>query len=756
MKPNFQNILVDMLREKYPNTKFSIEGDKVTSDDNQFVAIADLTEEEGYGGVWVWDVDTGPYRGVLGNAIQEATTQFIKQNPSLKPALFVDGDNQNPEAWTAIAAKLGYTLIDEDFDFDEDTGNVETNSSMSTPTTSPTPSPTPSPTSSTPATRATGLGQGIRSAMAGGNISTNSVGTRSLGVAASNMAKNLQDNTDAIQKIIDAGDEETKKELAKLIKMMSDAQRMRGERQTAAIRDVVSQVKVLSETSVDLANALDLKQTLKDLKPGSIGSRIQESLNVDQGAGFFGTIKQAFEPSRMFQGGSFFGLGRERFARINQEREFMARRQLASATGGLSSAVGSLSLDEPTPASTLGTAPQATGRFQSGLDVLGEPERQTRLLEDILKELEKMNENGITSPAGAGILSSILGGAVGAKLAGVATTLGRAVVTLARIGTTVGLAATALYGVKKLFDATNRGAQERFEDDIIPGRPNIQYNAARRQLLADLGRPPTEQEMADFLEEAGNNVIPGREGDVAPEELSIEEQNLNNVMEEFEEIERQQEVINSMTPEQQEVFNSMTPEQQEAYFSDTTPTLGNIELPAGVALGDGVDFTGPLGQTGEANNVIVEGTANGQIIKTTNGSFRVTDPISGKQVDFPSEEFAQKALDGEYNYETGKFIDRYKDPDSYDPDVLDSSRLKTSEVSEENLQASIVRTSDAMYKVGGAGQHTNLGGTTVINNNTTNNTTASPSSQIAIAIDAAGARSNSHTLKRKEDMRFMA
>ena len=172
-------------------------------------------------------------------------------------------------------------------------------------------SPTPSPAPSTPASRAMGLGEGIRSAMAGGNISTNSVGTRSLSVAASNMGKNLQDNTDAIQKIIDAGDEETKKELAKLIKMMSDAQKMQGEKQTSAIRNVVSQVKVLSETSVDLAEALDLKQTLKDLKTGSIGSTIQESLNVDQGAGFFGTIKQAFEPSRMFQGGSFFGLGRE-------------------------------------------------------------------------------------------------------------------------------------------------------------------------------------------------------------------------------------------------------------------------------------------------------------------------------------------------------------------------------------------------------------------------------------------------------------
>lgn len=514
MKPNFQNILVNMLREKYPNTKFSVEGDKVTSDDNQFVAIADLSEEEGYGGVWVWDVDTGPYRGVLGNAIQEATTQFIRQNPSLKPALFVDGDNQNPEAWTAIAAKLGYTLIDEDFDFDEDTGNVETNSSMSTTSPSTTPSvstTSPSPTPSV-STGAIGLGQGIRSAMAGGNISTTSVGTRSLGVAASNMAKNLQNNTDKIQKIVDEGDEETKRELAKLIKMMSDAQRMQGQKQTNAIRDVVSQVKVLSETSVDLADSLDLKQTLKDLKTGSIGSIIQESLNVDQGAGFFGTIKQAFEPSRMFRGGSFFGLGGERFARINREREFMARKQLAFSGGGLSSTIGSLGLDEPTPTTTLGTATQTTGRFQSGLDVLGEPQRQTILLEDILNELKRIREEGIpTSSASLPLLGSAIAGAVGAKLA----TLGRGIVAgLGALFSPAGLATLAITSaVGALY--YNRDKFQEMHEDADPTSPAGARRRRRRNGTAETltpsqqfenatGRTPTDQELAAFV--AGETV----------------------------------------------------------------------------------------------------------------------------------------------------------------------------------------------------------------------------------------------------------
>ena len=111
----FQEILVDLLQKKYPDAEFDYQGDKVISADGKLTVIADLQVEDGYGGVWVWDVATGPYKGVLGTAIKQATAELLRQQPDLKPALFVDGDNQNPEAWQAIANKLNYTLLDENF-----------------------------------------------------------------------------------------------------------------------------------------------------------------------------------------------------------------------------------------------------------------------------------------------------------------------------------------------------------------------------------------------------------------------------------------------------------------------------------------------------------------------------------------------------------------------------------------------------------------------------------------------------------------
>ena len=129
---------------------------------------------------------------------------------------------------------------------------------------------------------------------------------------------------------------------------MSAAQKMQGEKQVKAIRDIVVHVKTLQDTSSDLSEKLGLKQADRDLNIGGIGSRIKASLNVDQNAGIFGTMKQAFEPARMFKDTTFMGFGKEKFARINQARENKAAATLETATTALSDTFGMIGVgDEP-------------------------------------------------------------------------------------------------------------------------------------------------------------------------------------------------------------------------------------------------------------------------------------------------------------------------------------------------------------------------------------------------------------------------
>ena len=97
--PDFSYILINVLKQKYPGIQFNRTLDGVES-------------EDGYGGVWVWDVNVGPYKGVMTAAIRQTTELILKQHPNLKPAIFVDGENQNPRAWEAIAKKLGYKIIE--------------------------------------------------------------------------------------------------------------------------------------------------------------------------------------------------------------------------------------------------------------------------------------------------------------------------------------------------------------------------------------------------------------------------------------------------------------------------------------------------------------------------------------------------------------------------------------------------------------------------------------------------------------------
>jgi hypothetical protein len=56
---------------------------------------------------------------VLVPTIKQTTEQLLAANPGMQPALFLGTDNWNPDAWTHIAAKLGYRLVADDESLDE-------------------------------------------------------------------------------------------------------------------------------------------------------------------------------------------------------------------------------------------------------------------------------------------------------------------------------------------------------------------------------------------------------------------------------------------------------------------------------------------------------------------------------------------------------------------------------------------------------------------------------------------------------------
>ena len=116
---DFNKNLLTILQQKYPGTEFSIQLDRVESADGELTVIANIAEQGSYVGCFMWDVNTGPYTGALGLAIKQTTDQLLQANPGKKPALFIGGDNENPEAWAHIADKLNYKLITDDDELEE-------------------------------------------------------------------------------------------------------------------------------------------------------------------------------------------------------------------------------------------------------------------------------------------------------------------------------------------------------------------------------------------------------------------------------------------------------------------------------------------------------------------------------------------------------------------------------------------------------------------------------------------------------------
>lgn len=317
------------------------------------------------------------------------------------------------------------------------------------------------------------LGQNIRSGMTGNNISPNRNQYR-ISRAAGTMAKNVADNTVELQKIMESQGDETRDEISKLLKMMLNAQKLTGESSVRAIKEIVKQTEKITiaagDQSEDVRKLLGIDSVQKQLYGGSIGERavsgIKGFVGADQGAGVLDTVKQAFEPSRLFGNSGFFGLGANRNKRINAIREAKIEAAAGGQFPGVASAMEELGLAAPLASNTAAAAPLAVNRAKSigtlgtqprgitpGIDMKGEPEKQTDLLQQILKELKKLNDKEM----GGGGLTGLLGaGVAGATVAGV---------SMATIGTVV---MTAL-GSLLLGGAIIAGSEEEFKDGARAG-----------------------------------------------------------------------------------------------------------------------------------------------------------------------------------------------------------------------------------------------------------------------------------------------
>ena len=295
------------------------------------------------------------------------------------------------------------------------------------------------------------LGQNIRSGMTGNNISPNRNQYR-ISRAAGTMAQNVADNTVELQKIMESQGDETRNEISKLLKMMMNAQKLTGESSVRAIKEIVKQTEKITiaagDQSEDVRKLLGIDSVQKQLYGGSIGEKfasgIRGFVGADQGAGAMDTMKQAFEPSRLFGDAGFFGLGASRFKRINAIRQAKIEAASGGQFSGVASAMEDLGLasgkssSSNTQKMTPGTLGTQTRSMTPGIDMKGEPEKQTDLLQKILQELRNIREVNESNGSSFAVLATSL------------TTLLGPLKLLAGISTAIGAAAAGIYALQKL------------------------------------------------------------------------------------------------------------------------------------------------------------------------------------------------------------------------------------------------------------------------------------------------------------------
>jgi hypothetical protein len=120
----FLKNLAQNLKQRYPDATVKLLNDRVTAyhnegDDEALSIMGTEVMDSGYIGVGLDDAFTESFQGVLVPTIKQTTEQLLAANPGTRPALFLSTDNWNPDAWTHIADKLGYRLVADDEQLDE-------------------------------------------------------------------------------------------------------------------------------------------------------------------------------------------------------------------------------------------------------------------------------------------------------------------------------------------------------------------------------------------------------------------------------------------------------------------------------------------------------------------------------------------------------------------------------------------------------------------------------------------------------------
>ena len=252
----------------------------------------------------------------------------------------------------------------------------------------------------------------------------------SISTMSSLMAKNLGENTEAVQKIVESQGDETKKELSSLISKMAAAQTATGKQSVAAIKELIKQVErvklAAGDQGEELAKNLGLdkaQNTLaKDIsRPSVTGSVWRKLMKTDEGLGFKDSFKQAFTLEKMF------GLKPSAKTIIQQQQDIVNEENIINTQNAALNDIKETLIDSPesvnvnTTKNVNNTDNKTTKNvavanissaertaeggsvFTTTIDRESPDNKQVELLEQILEQLKKMesfdSSSGFNLPA---------------------------------------------------------------------------------------------------------------------------------------------------------------------------------------------------------------------------------------------------------------------------------------------------------------------------------------------------------------------